>query len=45
VNDALDLLTDDDARALLGTEHFRRADVGAAAEAFIEQLADARSPA
>ena len=44
-NDALALLSDDEARLLLGTEHFRRAAAGAAREAFIERFADAGSPA
>ncbi len=37
--DPLDMLSDDDAVRLLGTEHFRRADVGGRGEAFIERLA------
>ena len=37
-DDALDLLSDDDAVRLLGAEHFRRATVGSTGEAFIEQL-------
>ena len=45
VNDALDLLSNDEARLLLGTEHFRRASAEAVGEAFIERFADARSPA
>ena len=37
--DALDLLSDDEARRLLGVEHFRRAEVGSKDDAFIERLA------
>jgi N-acetyl-1-D-myo-inositol-2-amino-2-deoxy-alpha-D-glucopyranoside deacetylase len=37
--DALDLLSDEEARHLLGVECFRRADVGSRDAAFIEQLA------
>jgi N-acetyl-1-D-myo-inositol-2-amino-2-deoxy-alpha-D-glucopyranoside deacetylase len=37
--DALDLLSDEEARRLLGVEHFRRADQGSRADAFIERLA------
>jgi N-acetyl-1-D-myo-inositol-2-amino-2-deoxy-alpha-D-glucopyranoside deacetylase len=38
-DDALDLLSDEEARRLLGLEHFRRANVGSRNDAFIEQLA------
>jgi LmbE family N-acetylglucosaminyl deacetylase len=41
VDDALDLLSDDDATRLLGTECFRRASVGSTADTFIEQLTSA----
>jgi N-acetyl-1-D-myo-inositol-2-amino-2-deoxy-alpha-D-glucopyranoside deacetylase len=37
--DALDLLSDEEARRLLGVEYFRRADVGSRAHAFLERLA------
>ena len=37
----LDGLTDDDARALLAIEHYRRADVGSSGPAFIERIASA----
>ena len=37
--DALDLLSDEEARRLLGVEYFRRADAGSIDDAFIEQLA------
>ena len=37
--DALDLLSDEEARRLLGVEYFRRADVGSSNDAFIERLA------
>jgi N-acetyl-1-D-myo-inositol-2-amino-2-deoxy-alpha-D-glucopyranoside deacetylase len=37
--DALDLLSDEEARRLLGVEYFRRADVGSRDDAFIERLA------
>jgi LmbE family N-acetylglucosaminyl deacetylase len=37
--DALDLLSDEEARCLLGVEYFRRADVGSKDHAFIERLA------
>jgi LmbE family N-acetylglucosaminyl deacetylase len=42
----IDVLTDDDARALLGVEHYRRAAVGSPGPAFIERLtaAPARDP-
>jgi N-acetyl-1-D-myo-inositol-2-amino-2-deoxy-alpha-D-glucopyranoside deacetylase len=40
--DALDLLSDEEARHLLGVECFRRADVGSRDEAFIERLAALR---
>jgi N-acetyl-1-D-myo-inositol-2-amino-2-deoxy-alpha-D-glucopyranoside deacetylase len=36
--DGLDLLPDHEAPSLLGVEHYRRADVGARGEAFIERL-------
>jgi LmbE family N-acetylglucosaminyl deacetylase len=36
--DALDLLSDEEARRLLGVEYFRRADVGSREHAFIERL-------
>ena len=36
--DGLDLLPDDEAPRLLGVEHYRRAEVGARGEAFIERL-------
>jgi LmbE family N-acetylglucosaminyl deacetylase len=36
--DGLDLLPEDEAPRLLGVEHYRRAEVGARAEAFIERL-------
>ena len=39
--DALDLLSDEEARNLLGVEYFRRADVGSKEHAFIERLAAA----
>ena len=44
-NDALALLSDEDAVRLLGTEHYRRAGVGASGECFLEQFGHARSPA
>jgi LmbE family N-acetylglucosaminyl deacetylase len=37
--DALDRLSEDDAVRLLGTEHYRRASIGARGEAFIEGFA------
>jgi LmbE family N-acetylglucosaminyl deacetylase len=37
--DALDLLSDEEARRLLGIEYFRRADVGVRGDTFIERLA------
>jgi N-acetyl-1-D-myo-inositol-2-amino-2-deoxy-alpha-D-glucopyranoside deacetylase len=37
-DDALDLLSDEEARRLLGVEYFRRADVGSTDVAFIERL-------
>jgi len=37
--DALDLLSDEEARRLLGVEYFRCANVGSMEDAFIEQLA------
>jgi LmbE family N-acetylglucosaminyl deacetylase len=45
VDDALAMLSDDEATRLLATECFRRAPVGSPACAFIEHLADARHPA
>jgi len=37
--DALDFLSDEEARRLFGVEYFRRADVGSRDDAFIERLA------
>jgi LmbE family N-acetylglucosaminyl deacetylase len=45
VDDALEMLTDDEAARLLATECFRRAPVGSPGDAFIEHLANARHPA
>lgn len=41
---ALELLTDDEAPAFLGVEHFHRADVGPQAPTFIDAFADRRPP-
>jgi LmbE family N-acetylglucosaminyl deacetylase len=43
--DALDRLTDDDARRLLATEQFRRAPVGARGDTLLDRLTHARIPA
>jgi N-acetyl-1-D-myo-inositol-2-amino-2-deoxy-alpha-D-glucopyranoside deacetylase len=40
-NDAIDLLSDEEATRLLGTECYRRASVGPASGTFMEQLVDA----
>ena len=42
--DALDLVSDEEARRLLGVEYFRRADVGSSDDAFIERLAATWGP-
>ncbi len=42
---ALSLLHEEDAERFLGTEHYRRADVGFQGESFIERLAGAKSRA
>lgn len=44
-DDALEMLSEDEAVRLLGTEHFRRASVGSSGDAFIEDFGHARSPA
>ena len=44
-DDALDLLSDDDAAALLGIEHFRRAQAGSQGDAFLERLRAGARPA
>lgn len=43
-DEPLDMLSDEDAVRLLGTEHYRRASVGSTGEAFIEEFGHARSP-
>ncbi len=42
--DALDMLSESDAVRLLGTEHFRRADVGSQGDAFIEHFSLSLTP-
>ena len=44
-DDALEILSEEDAVRFLGTEHFRRASIGSSCDAFIECLGHARSPA